>query len=354
MSASPSSLHVTCHCRYVQDSAPPFVLSLPLSANATDLLDTVLGHAGLSKDKLKCANFRVAYKLFSPHERHGPIADFVHPHTDASIEAFFVRVPENDSGEKVLDVSIFSEDRNIFEKTIPKMVWSPPKSLVKALDDDEPPPNQFQCMFVHKDTNFRFPMSLPASLTGRQLKEKIRISSFYEVSVAASDNDPSLPAKVADESLDVEVHINGSSRSPGLKCKLFDAWPLRAAVLAITDETYFCDEVTVVFAIRSNHYSSSTFASLPYCCHEWPLFAPVLAKFIMHVANFRNSDSDTITLEDALQNRIHMCVWAALARDEFTLDPRQAVLKDVADHLHFHKDKIQGMGLLEAIRGAAR
>ena len=197
-------------------------------------------------------------------------------------------------------------------------------------------------------------MSLPATLMGRQLKEKIHISSFYEVSVPASENDPSLPAMVSDESLDVEVQIAGSSRSPGLKCKLLDAWPLRAAVLALTDDTHFDDEVTVVFAIRSNHYSSSTFASLPYCCHEWPLFAPVLAKFIMHVANFRNSDSDTITLEDALQNRIHMCVWAALARDEFTLDPRQAVLKDVADHLHFHKDKIQGMGLLEAIRGAAR
>ena len=239
VSASPSSLHVTCHCRYVQDSAPPFVLSLPLSANATDLLDTVLGHAGLSKDKLECANFRVAYKLFSPLEREGPIADFVHPHTDASIEAFFVRVPENDSGEKVLDVSIFSEDRNIFEKTIPNMVWSPPESLVEALDDDPPPPNNFQCLFVHKDTNHRFPMSLPATLTGRQLKEKIRISSFYEVSVPASENDPSLPAMVSDESLDVEVQIAGSSRSPGLKCKLLDAWPLRAAVLAIADDTFF-------------------------------------------------------------------------------------------------------------------
>ena len=352
MSASPSSLHVTCHCRYVQDSAPPFVLSLPLSANATDLLDTVLGHAGLSKDKLKCANFRVAYKLFSHLQREGPIADFVHPHTDTSIEAFFVRVPENDSGEKVLDVSIFSEDRNIFEKTIPKMVWSPPKSLVKALDDDEPPPNQFQCMFVHKDTNFRFPMSLPASLTGRQLKEKIRISSFYEVSVAASDNDPSLPAKVADESLDVEVHINGSSRSPGLKCKLFDAWPLRAAVLAITDETYFHDQVTVIFAIRSKNYPTSMFVSLPRSCHGWPTLAPVLANFIMHVANFGNSD--TVTLEDALQNRIHMWVWAAMVRDEFTLDPRRAVLKEVADHLHFQKDKIEGMLLIEAVRRAAR
>ena len=81
----------------------------------------------------------------------------------------------------------------------------------------------------------------------------------------------------------------------------------------------------------------------------------MLAKFIMHVANFGNSD--TVTLEDALQTRtdrpLTLMVWDAMVRDEFTLDPRQAVLKEVADHLHFHKDKIQGMGLIEAIRGAA-
>ena len=243
MSASPSSVIVTCHCRYVQDSAPPFLLSLPVTANSTDLLENVLQRVGLSSDQLEWANFKVAYKLFSPISREGPIVDFVHPHTETSIEEFIVRVPENDSGEKVLDVSIFSEDVTIFDQTIPNMDWSPPQSLVDALDDDLPPPNNFQCLFVHKDTNHRFSMSLPATLTGRQLKDKIRISSFYEDSMPAS-------AKVSNESLDVEVHIAGSSRSPGLKCKLLDAWPLRAAVLAITDDIHFHDDVTVVFSIR--------------------------------------------------------------------------------------------------------
>ena len=236
------------------------------------------------------------------------------------------------------------------------MDWSPPQSFIEALKGRPRPPDKFQCLFVHKDTNHRHLMTLPATLTGRQLKEKIHTSSFYEVSVPAQENDPSLPAMVSDESLDVEVQISGSSRSPGLKCKLLDAWPLRAAVLALTDDTHFDDEVTVVFAIRSKNYSISMFVSLPHCCHVWPTLAPVLAKFIMHVANFGNSD--TVTLEDALQTRtdrpLTLMVWAAMVRDEFTLDPRQAVLKEVADHLHFQKDKIQGMGLIEAIRCAAR
>ena len=111
-------------------------------------------------------------------------------------------------------------------------------------------------------------MELSATLTGHELKEKIRTSFFYHVSVHAPKDDPSLPAIVSDECLDVEFEIAGSPQhSRGFKCKLLDAWPLRVAVLAITDDNYFHDRVTIIFAIRSKNYPTSMFDSLPRGFH---------------------------------------------------------------------------------------
>ena len=175
VSASPSSVNVTCHCRYVQDSAPPVLLSLPSTANSIDLLNKVLQHVGLASDALECANLKVAYKLFTPHAEH-PVADFVNPDTETPIEDFFVRIPADDSGEKLLDVSIFSEDDTIFDQTIQNMHWSPPESFIEAHPS---PPDKFECLLNHTDTYHRLVVTLPASLTGRELKERICIGFFY-------------------------------------------------------------------------------------------------------------------------------------------------------------------------------
>ena len=100
------------------------------------------------------------------------------------------------------------------------------------------------------------------------MKENICISSFYQISVPAPENDPSLPAIVSDECLDVEVEIATSpGQSQDLKCKLLDAWPLRVAVLAMTDDNYFHDRITINFSIRSKNYPSSMFDSLPRGFH---------------------------------------------------------------------------------------
>ena len=143
ISASPSSVNVTCHCRYVQGSAPPLPLSLPSTANSIDLLNKILQHVGLASDALECANLKVAYKLFTPHAQH-PVADFVNPDTEIPIEDLFLTIPEDDSGEKLLDVSIFSEDATIFHQTIQDMHWSPPGSFIEARPC---PPDKFECLF---------------------------------------------------------------------------------------------------------------------------------------------------------------------------------------------------------------
>ena len=109
-------------------------------------------------------------------------------------------VPSDNSGEKLLDVSIFSVDDTIFDQTIENMHWSPPKLFLQA-----GPPNNFQCVFVHEDTDYRAEAQLSATLTGRELKEKIRTSFFYHVFVHTPKDDPSFPAIVSEEWLDLST-----------------------------------------------------------------------------------------------------------------------------------------------------
>ena len=84
----------------------------------------------------------------------------------------FILVPSDKNGEKLLDGSIFSEDATIFDQTIENMHWSLPALFVEA-----DPPNNFSCVFVHEDTDYRAEMAVSATLTERELKEKICTSS---------------------------------------------------------------------------------------------------------------------------------------------------------------------------------
>ena len=62
-----------------------------------------------------------------------------------------------------------------------------------------------------------------------------------------------------------------------------------------------------------------------------------------------------VTLDDALQDSKLMVfvVWEAMKKKDTNDDPRQRFLKEMGDHLHFRKENIEGMLLLEAVRRAA-
>ena len=350
LSASPSSVNVTCHCRYIQDSAAPFPLSLPATANSIDLLNMVLRHVGLASEALQFANLQVGYKLYTRNAKH-PVPDFIAPLTEIPIEDLFLLIPEYGCGEKLLDVSIFSEDDTIFHQTIQDMRWSPPQSF---LDARPGPPDTFECLLNHTDTHHRLVVTLSASLTGLELKDTIRKCFFYAYPVTATENDPSLPAPVSDECLDVKVEIAGTpGHSRGLFCKLLDAWPLQLAVLAVTDDNHFDDRITINFSIRTPNHPATMFDSLPRGFDRWPLVAPVIVKFIADVGY---DVSVTGTLKDALQDKNEICimVWNAITKEGIHSDTRAIVLKEVADLLFFHRDEIEGMVLLEGIRRAAQ
>ena len=181
---------------------------------------------------------------------------------------FFTLVPTDQSGSRLLHVSMFSKDPTIFYQTIGNMQWSLPASYVNAQRADNPPPDKFSCVFVHADTDYRTEIVVSDTTTGRELKEKICTSFFYHVSVHAPNDDPSLPAIVSDKWLDLHVEIAGSpGHSRGLKCKLLDAWPLRSALLGLTDDTFFHDSVTIIYAIRGEIHPTSMFESLLQCLH---------------------------------------------------------------------------------------
>ena len=63
--ATPSDVAYYCH--FVQDSAHQLAcMSLPSSANSTDLLNQVLQHVGVPLAHLESANLKIAYKLLCP------------------------------------------------------------------------------------------------------------------------------------------------------------------------------------------------------------------------------------------------------------------------------------------------
>ena len=232
------------------------------------------------------------------------------------------------------------------------MQWSPPASYVNAQQANIPPPEEFSCVVVHADTAYRTEIVVSKTTTGRKLKDMIRTSYLQHFPVHALNDDPSLPAIVSDKWLDLHVEIAGSpGGSRGLKCKLFDAWPLRAALLGLTDDTFYKDGVNIIYVIRAPSAPTLLFESLPQRLHQWPTLAPVIAKYIVD-----DGDTAMASLDGALQdsNLMMFVVWDATKKKDTNNDPRQRFLKEMLDILHFRKEKIQGMTLLEAVPRATR
>ena len=67
-------------------------------------------------------------------------------------------------------------------------------------------------------------------------------------------------------------------------------------------------------------------------------------------------DAARVSLDDTLQdsNLMMFVVWDAIKKKDTNDDPRQRFLKEMGDLLHFRKEKIQGMTLLEAVRRVSR
>ena len=63
-----------------------------------------------------------------------------------------------------------------------------------------------------------------------------------------------------------------------------------------------------------------------------------------------------VTFDNAIhdKNKMALVVWAALLKKGTHDRPRQRRLKEMADHLHFRKEEIEGMAILEAVRRASR
>ena len=92
------------------------------------------------------------------------------------------------------------------------------------------------------------------------------------------------------------------------------------------------------------------FESLPQYLHRWPTIVPIIAKFIVDVG-----DSAMATLDDAIQDSNHMMlvVWTAMTKKGTNDNPRLQFLKEMADHLYFQQENIEGMLLIEDVRCAA-
>ena len=160
---------------------------------------------------LESANLKIGYKLLSPYGE-GVSADFVAPLQEFPIQDFLSRVPTDDLGSRQLYVSMFSEDPTIFDQPIETMQWSPPASYVNAQQANIPPPEEFSCVVVHADTDYRTEMVVSETTMGRELKDMIRTSCLQHFPVHALNDDPSLPAIVSDKWLDLDVEI---AESPG-------------------------------------------------------------------------------------------------------------------------------------------
>ena len=178
---------------------PSSLYAAPPSAISRDLLNQVLQHVGIPSAHLESANLKIAYKLLCPYGE-GVTADSVAPLQEFLIEEFLLRVPADDHiGSRLLYVSMFSEYPIIFNQPIKTMQWSPPVSYAKAKRGPQPPQEQFSCVFAHADTEFRTPMVISDTTTGRVLKDMIRTSCLKHFPVRAQNDDPSLPVIMPDK-----------------------------------------------------------------------------------------------------------------------------------------------------------
>ena len=110
----------------------------------------------------------------------------------------------------------------------------------------------------------------------------------------------------------VHVKIAGSpGHSQGLTCKLFGAWSLRAVLLGLTDDVFYADKVIIIYVIRVPSDHTSLFQSLPQNRHQWPILAPVIAKYIMDAGN-----SAMVRFDDALQDskQLLFLVWDSMKK----------------------------------------
>ena len=67
-------------------------------------------------------------------------------------------------------------------------------------------------------------------------------------------------------------------------------------------------------------------------------------------------DSAMVRLDTVLQNShaLVFMVWDSMKKKDTNDDPRQRFLKEMADLLHFWKEKLKGMTLLDAVRLASQ
>ena len=198
---------ITFYCRkYCSRRVTPSTqnFSPPPTATPTDFWNELLHHVGVPPGHLDCSHFKVAYNLVMPY---GVAAGFITPLQDQPIENVLARVDDttNDLGSKLLHVSMFSKDPDIFDKPIETMQWSPPVSYHQAKQETPPPssPEKFSCVFVCADTQFRTPLTISANTTGRVLKDMTRTFCPEHFPLYAQEEDPSLPIIMHDEWLDL-------------------------------------------------------------------------------------------------------------------------------------------------------
>ena len=299
-----------------------------------DLTQVVLKRLHLTPPDLHKANMELVYQITDDQGRR---FGTTFPMFSAEpLTTLLARSPlKCNDGTRVLAVSIFCHDNNVFQKIRPMSIaWKPPSTFKYGV-----PPKEHVVRLVHGATGYELLTKTPPTSRGVDLKLLIRQLCLCACASDLVAADPSLPALVPDARLELLIGKDGKTLAGTYfaQCVLLDAWPVAAAMLMLTgDPTFHCDIVVTYVIAPSSRPLMRPILDLP-CLRSWETNIPVLAKLVM------KKDTDQF-----------ITAFLRAVEDTPLDDRRRTKLMYYIDNLHYHYAAMPDMPFLDAMRMASQ
>ena len=324
--------------RIIQAKAPDFELTLNAGGLITDLTNLLLKRLHLTPAAITYANMELVYQIFSSSDAHsfGIWPMFSDRTIKSLLEMSSTSMSIIDT-TPMLCVSIVSPDINIFRHNAYMLAeWKPPRTfLYSSL------PAELNVRLIHCGADYKLQQKILTKSKGVTVKQLIRDHCFHACSSDLVAQDPSLPGVVGDHRLQLFIQKEGKTMAATdhPHCELLDGWPVSAAMLMLTGDPTFHDDIVVLYVISPSSPPIMTpVTGLPSRLRSWETDAPVLAHLVIKKNSVTNISERGIG------------AFLTAIRETPPEDPCRKKLMEYCDHCYFHRDPMPQVPFLRSMR----
>ena len=199
------------------------------------------------------------------------------------------------------------------------LAWKPPPTF-----SYDSLPKELNVHLIHRGTGYEVQAKILTNPRGVAVKHLIRYHCLHACSPDLVAEDPSLPALVEDDRLQLFIRKEGKTEAgtDHPRCSLLDAWPLPATMLMLTGDLTFAGHIVVEYMISPSSPPLMTPITALPCLRSWETNIPVIAKLVFTKITEQGIGFITGFLRAVSQTPPE--------------DPRRKKLMEYFDNCHYH------------------